>query len=238
MKRGPVLLALALSSGAGCGRGDTTAVPKGSVVTPTPSAARAAGATVPVSALEQIPADCAAPRIIVATVAATSDNHYAWTATRQAMLANPRFKVVSHAPEAAGELYFRQIEDRVGPAGGADVEPTRSLVAYCKDADTCNGFAAMHRAVVRSSHPQPICGNVPGDSDNYQTVDIQWNGAQGDLPKHTDTAAQCARLGACLITADPGTPGDPIRECQDTPAAWKTHCALQRSCADVLACLK
>jgi len=188
------------------------------------------------SPLEPIPTACSAPRIIVSTVAGNTENHYAWAATRQAILANPRFKVVSHPPEVAGEVYFRQIEERLRAADAG--EARRSLIAYCKDADTCNRFAAMHETVVRSSHPRPMCGVVPGESDTYQMVDFQWNGPQGDLPRGTDTPGQCARVGACLITADPGIPGDPISECLETPSKWKAHCALQRSCADVVACLR
>ncbi len=240
MKPGSALLAIALGSlacdrqvpGASAAASSAPSAPGAPSASGAPSVSSASSASS--GALASIPAACATPRVIIATVAANTENHYAWTATRQAVLASPGFHVVSHGPEAPGEIYFRQIEDRQNADGK---EPRRTLVAYCKDGETCNHFAAMHRAVVRSSHPQPMCGIVPGESDNYQIVDFQWNGAQGDLPRNTDIQAQCARLGACLINADPATPGDPIRECQEAPSKWKTRCALQRTCAEVVACL-
>jgi hypothetical protein len=190
----------------------------------------------PLSAIKSIPDTCPSPRVVVAVAPSNDANHYAWTATRQAVLANPQFKVVSTPPEARGEVNFRQIE--TGQSGVDGNGAMRTLIAYCKDGDTCNRFAAMHRAVVRSSDPRPICGDLPGTSNEYQIVDIQWNGTRTDLPKARDTLGQCTRLGVCMITADPSTPGDPARECQASPASWKLLCALKPSCAEVLACMK
>lgn len=190
----------------------------------------------PLSAIKAIPDQCASPKVVVATVPANAAHHYAWTLTRQAALANPQFNVVSSPPQVSGQIFFRQLE--IGRSGPDGKGATRSLVAYCKDGGTCNRFAAMHLAVVRSSNPEPVCGNVPGASTDYQAVDIQWNGLRGDLPTAKDTPGLCARLGACMITLDRATPGDPIRECQEAPSAWKTMCGLKRSCAGVLACMR
>lgn len=232
---GGVALAVACVACVACKLHRDEAAPQAEPSAAVAVATRVAG-PYPLSAIKAIPDHCASPRVVVAVAQANDANHYSWTATRQAMLANPQFKVVANPPEAPGQIDFRQIES--GPSGLDGKGAVRTLIAYCKDGDTCNRFAAMHRAVVPSSDPQPICGDLPATTNAYQIVDIQWNGTRGDLPRAKDTLAQCARLGVCMITADPSTPGDPARECQESPASWKVLCALKPSCAEVLACMK
>jgi hypothetical protein len=187
--------------------------------------------------IKTIADNCASAKVALATAPANADNRYAWTFTRQAMLANQQFKVVSGAPAAPGQVQFLQFE--AGQKGADGKFPARALVAVCNDGGTCNQLAAMYKAIVRSSNPQPICGNMPLGYGSSVPVSFQAGGnPTSDLPETSDVIGLCARLSACMIATDRSTPGDPGLECQKAPSSFKTACARKFPCAEVLACTK
>jgi hypothetical protein len=78
--------------------------------------------------------------------------------------------------------------------------PQRNLVAFCADGGTCNQLAAMYKGVVRSSNPQPICGQLPGPLGDSSPVSIQQGDPKGDLPADfADFAQKAGDLGQGLI---------------------------------------
>jgi hypothetical protein len=212
------------------------ATPTGPVpAMPAPTAAGAATGYA-LDAIKTIADNCSSAKVILTTAPANADNRYPWTYTRQAMLANQQFKVVSGPPSAPGQVQFLQFE--AGQKGADGKWPQRTLIAFCADGGTCNQLAAMYKAIVRSSSPQPVCGNLPGTFGASSPVSIQQGDPKADLPDTNDTIGLCARLSACMIATDRATPGDPGLECQKAPSSFKTACARKYPCAEVLACTK
>jgi hypothetical protein len=202
-----------------------------------PSAAASAVAAAPraapsatgysLAAVKTIADNCSSARAILATAPASVGNTYPWNISRQALLANQQLKVVQGAPTAPG-----QISLATHTYGASAL----ALVASCADGGTCNQLAAMYKAIVRSSHPQVICGKVPNVSST-PVNSFSWAGSpEGNLPARGDVVAACARLSACMIATDRSTPGDPFLECQRAPSKFKTACATRHPCADVIAC--
>ncbi len=183
--------------------------------------------TYPLNVVKTVADDCASAKVLLATAPKSVGADYAWNVTRQAMLANQQFRVVQGAPSVPGEV-------QIVPYGYTD--GAFALVASCKDGGTCNRLAAMYKAIVRSSHPQVVCG-APIQGITSPVGTFRWDtDPQGNLPQSGELQALCARLNACTIATDQSTAGDPFLECQKAPSKFKTDCAKKYPCADVLAC--
>ena len=203
-------------------------------VTPATPATPSPAQGYPLDAIKPIADNCSSAKVIMTAAPTNADNKYSWTFTRQAMLANQQFKVVSGPPSVPGQVQFLQFEAGTKKPDGS--WPQMNLVAFCADGGTCNQLAAMYKGVVRSSNPQPVCGQLPGPLGDSSPVSIQQGDPKGDLPADTDTIGMCARLSACMIATDRATPGDPGLECQKAPSKFKTACAKKYPCSEVLAC--
>lgn len=183
------------------------------------------------SNIKTIPDNCAKAHVLMATAPVTSQTN--WAFTRQAVIAHPEFKAGSgRPPTAPGEVQFLEY------AYGTDGK-NKALVAHCQDGGTCNKLAAMYRAVVPSSRPQPACGepyNLKGEGMPIM-IPHPGVGNEDDMPVQGDLVSMCARIGVCKIHIDPSTPGDPGIECQKAPSKFKTACALKKPCSAVVECL-
>ncbi len=195
----------------------------------TASAAPATG-DYPMGDLKPIASDCASPRVLLTGGPAKLGLEFPWPLAKQILLAHDNFKVVKGPPTKAGEIHLGTHEvQKIG----------YGLVAQCKDAETCNKLAAMYKAVMRSSTPQPFCGKMGGLSDEPKDSGFEWAANRKDnLPKDDEVQSQCARIDACMIRADHSVPGDPYLECQKAPVSFKPKCALKETCAEVLSCMK
>ncbi|AKT37660.1 hypothetical protein [Chondromyces crocatus] len=211
----------------------TTAAAGGTLAPTTTAAPAATAAAAPpakgydLSAIKAIPDNCASASVILTSAPKSVGANYDWAISRQALLANQQFRVVHPGPPTSpGEVSLAPYE-----YGSA-----YALVARCSDGATCNQLAAMYKAIVRSSRPQPICGPVQGIGASPVAA-FRLDGHEGNLPRAQDTIAACARLSACQIATDRATPGDPFLECQKKPQAFKRECAARHPCAEVLACM-
>jgi hypothetical protein len=176
---------------------------------------------------------CAKAHVVVATAPASVGADYEWKYTRQAMLANQQYRVVSGRPAARGEVSFDVRQ------AGAPMQNAYVLVATCADGTTCNHLAAMIQSVVKSAHPRPICGEVPPEVGRLvKTVHLLEGGPQANLPARSDTISSCARIAACTIASDTSTREDVGVACQKQPSAYALECAARYPCAEVLACAK
>jgi len=184
--------------------------------------------------IKPIADNCSSAKVILTSAPANADNKYSWTFTRQAMLANQQFNVTSGPPTGPGQVQFLQFEAGTKKPDGS--WSARSLIAFCADGGTCNQLAAMYKAVVRSSNPQLVCGQLSGSFGDSSPVSIQQGDPKADLPADGDVIGMCARLSACMIATDRSTAGDPGLECQKTPTKFKTACAKKYPCSEVLAC--
>lgn len=180
------------------------------------------------SIVKTIPDNCSSASVVLVTAPKTVGPDYEWTISRQALLANQQFKVVSGDPASSMEVSLAPYEYNGGYA----------LVARCKDGATCNQLAAMYKSIVRSGSPQITCGKVTGLGAS-PVGKFRWEATpQANLPGKDDSVGKCARLSACMIATDRGTAGDPFAECQKAPTKFKTECAAKYPCAEVLACSK
>ncbi len=176
-------------------------------------------------AIKAIPDNCASPLAVLATAPASVGDKYAWPIARQALLANQQFRVTVGPPAVPGEVQLATHK----------YNDSYALVATCKDGGTCNDLAAMHKAIVRSSFPQVVCGKMNGLSASPVGAAFSWGaGPKQNLP--TDVVGKCARLNACSIATDRSTAGDPFLECQKAPSNFKLDCAARYPCSEVLAC--
>lgn len=190
--------------------------------------------TYPLSAITPVADNCSTPSVIMATAPESVGADYEWTWTRQAMLANGQYKVVRAEPAGPGQVAFDVHQ------AGAGFSNAFVLVARCHDGGTCNHLAAMYKAVVKSSKPQVICGKLPMElSEGTKKRSFVSMGERGeaDLPAASDVVGLCARLGACMIASDPSITDDPGIACQKGPSGFKTACARNFPCAEVMACL-
>lgn len=182
----------------------------------------------PLDKIKTIPDNCQSPSVILSTAPKKVGSDYPWNISRQAMLANQQFKVVSGPPAVPGEVKLATYT----------MGESLALVAECNDGGTCNALAAMYKAIIRTSVPQVYCGAVPGLSKG-PVYGFSWAGdPNANLPARADTVALCARLNACMIAIDRNTPGDPFVECQRGPSKFKTACATRYPCAEVMACVE
>lgn len=184
----------------------------------------------PMGDLKPIASDCASPRVMLTAGPAKLGLEFPWPLAKQILLAHDSFKVVKAPPAKPGEIFLGTHElEKIGYA----------LVARCKDAETCNKLAATYKGAMRSSNPQPYCAKMAGLSDEPKDSGFEWAAsAKDNLPKEDEVLSQCARVAACSIRADHGTPGDPFLECQKAPTGFKPKCALKETCSEVLACQK
>jgi len=209
--------------------GAQAAMPAVTTVAATPAPAAAPAATgYSLADIKTIPDNCATPVALLATAPASVGDKYAWNISRQALLANQQFRVTSADPAVPGEVQLATYK----------YNDAYALVAKCKDGGTCNNLAAMYKAIVRSSHPQVICGKMNGLSAGPVGAAFGWAAdPKQNLPAASDKVASCARLNACMIATDRSTPGDPFLECQKAPGNFKTECANRYPCSEVLACV-
>jgi hypothetical protein len=195
---------------------------------PTAPTLAPAPAGYPLTDIKTIADNCATPMALLATAPESVGDSYAWAISRQALLANQQFRVTGADPAAPGEVHLATYK----------YNNAYALIATCKDGGTCNNLAAMYKAIVRSSHPQVICGKMNGLSSSPVGSGFGWAGdPRQNLPSAGDAVAACARLDACQIATDRSTPGDPFLECQKAPAKFKTDCAGRYPCSEVLACM-
>jgi hypothetical protein len=187
----------------------------------------------PLTAIKAMPDNCSKAHVLMTTAPVNEKNHYPWTWTRQAVIVHPEFKAGSGTqPKAPGEILFEMYD--YGNDG-----KSKALIAHCADGGTCNRLAAMYKAVVPSSHPSPMCGEIPNLKGSPVIVPIPQPGLgnEDDMPSAGDTVALCARLSVCMIHSNPSTPGDPGIECQKAPSKFKTQCALKKPCSAVMECV-
>lgn len=207
------------------------AAPTAATVTATPTAAEG---VYPLTAVKTIPDNCSKAHVLMATAPVNDKKAYPWVWTRQAVIVHPEFKANEPAePKTPGHVLFEMYD--YGNDGKA-----KALIAHCADGGTCNKLAAMYKAVVPSSRPSPVCGEVPNLKGKGEMVLIPQPGFgnEDDMPSSGDTIALCARLSVCMIHMNPATPGDPGIECQKAPSKFKTACALKRPCSAVVECAK
>jgi len=158
---------------------------------------------------------------------------YEWKYSRQAMLANQQYQVVSGTPTVRGQVSFQvhQADEKMQKAF--------VLVANCADGVTCNHLAAMYKSIVKSSNPQVFCGDVPPHLGPVKKrINLMEGGPLANLPPSGDVISKCARLAACTIADKTDTPDDVGIACQKAPHSYKTDCATKYPCAEVLACMK
>ena len=176
---------------------------------------------------------CANAHVILAQAPETVGVDYEWKYSRQAMLANQQYQVVDGKPALPGQVSF-QVHQADAKLNNAFV-----LVANCADGTTCNHLAAMYKAIVKSSNPQVLCGDVPAHLGSMKkAVNLMAGGWKANLPKSGDTISQCARLAACTIADKTDTKEDVGINCQKSPQSFKLDCADRYPCAEVLACSK
>lgn len=185
----------------------------------------------------KISESCASPWVILATAPNSVGVDYPWTWSRQALLANQQFKVVSGEPSAPGEVTFQVhlASDRFQSAW--------VLVGKCQDGGTCNKLAAMYKAIVKGAQSQPACGKLPMDlspATFKKPVLRELGDPQRSLPESKDTIGKCARLQACSVAMDPPNKAGKEEigyECQKSPSKFNTSCATRYPCAEVMKCL-
>jgi hypothetical protein len=181
--------------------------------------------------------NCQSAYVVMATAPESVGVDYAWTWSRQAMLANQQFKVVAGAPSAVGQVSFavHQASQRFNNAW--------VLVAQCHDGGTCNKLASMYKAIVAGAQAQAFCGTWPMDlspATMKKPVLRELGDPQNTLPQSSDTIGQCARLQACSVALDPPTKAGKENiglECQKAPSKFKRDCAAKYPCSEVMACL-
>jgi hypothetical protein len=187
---------------------------------------------------QKIPDSCAEPFVVMATAPNSAGEDYAWTWTRQALLANQQFKVVDAEPTAPGQVTF-QLHLASDKFNNAWV-----LVAKCKDGGTCNKLAAMYKAIVKGAVASPVCGKLPMDLSpaTFKKPVLREEGfAQNTLPDKSDVQGQCARLQACSVAMDPPAKAGKEEigfECQKAPTKFKVDCAMKYPCSEVMKCLE
>jgi hypothetical protein len=187
----------------------------------------AASERYPLTAIHAISNDCVSPGVLFGAAPKRDGGTYHWPWVRQAMYANPQFRPTSSAPAAPMQVAFNVYDD------GTEL----TLVGTCKEGQTCNRLAAMYKAVVRSNNPQLFCGKPPLKGTVEPALVVPPDGVWLPTDK-ADIVARCARIAACMISADAETPGDPGVECQRAPSGFKTDCATRDPCSEVLACVR
>ena len=96
----------------------------------------------------------------------------------------------------------------------------------------------MYKAVVKSSNPQVMCGDLPANLGAAKKhVDLLAGDPASNVPDAADTIGKCARVAACTIATKPDTTDDVGINCQKAPTKFKTECATKYPCAEVMACL-
>lgn len=181
--------------------------------------------------------NCSTPSVLMTTAPESMGADYAWTWTRQALLANQQFKVVSGSPAAHGEVAF-EVHQASDTFKNAWV-----LVAKCHDGSTCNKLAAINKAIIKGSVSQPVCGPLPmqlSASTFKKPVLRELGVPQNTLPDSSDIVGQCARLHACTIAMDPTANAKTNigLDCQKSPSNFKTSCATRYPCVEVTKCLE
>jgi hypothetical protein len=223
-------------AGAATGATPTIAAEGSKQGTPAPAAAPQAVTTpemqsYPMGSIKPIPDNCSNAHVILANAPSTVGVDYPWAWSKQAMLANQQFKTVSSAT-APGQVSFAVHQ------ADATMAEAYALVATCGDGSTCNRLAAMYKAVVKSSNPQPLCGALPGALGRpKKQIDLLAGDPASHTPRAGDTIGMCARIAACTIATKPDTTEDVGINCQKKPGDFKTACASKYPCAEVMACL-
>jgi hypothetical protein len=185
----------------------------------------------PMGSIKPIPDNCSNAHVILANAPSTVGVDYPWAWSKQAMLANQQFKTGSSAT-APGQVSFAVHQ------ADATMAEAFALVATCGDGSTCNRLAAMYKAVVKSSNPQPLCGALPKALGRpKKQIDLLAGDPASHTPKAGDTIGMCARIAACTIATKPDTTDDVGIACQKRPGDFKTACASKYPCAEVMACL-
>ena len=174
-----------------------------------------------------IAADCATPAVLLASTPLSNGAGFTWPVTHQTFRVNRQFVIVAGEPKHEKEVHLAPYTyDDTG----------YGLVATCYDAATCNEVAAMYKAIVRSSNPQPFCGR----SSHLGTTPVStfsWSSDfHANMPDPMDMRALCARINACMIATDRSVEGDPFLDCQRAPQTFKTSCAMRDPCEEVLKC--
>jgi hypothetical protein len=181
----------------------------------------------PVHGLATIPADCKEPSVVLTTAPKSRGWDYDWIWTRQALFANPQFKLVDWPNKPAKPMDVRL--DMIEIPGGF------ALVGVCKDGATCTKLAAMYKSVVPTCKPTLQCGAPPPSSPARASRLVPKDGKW--LPSG-DVIGECARIGVCtsmkLIAHDRNLGV----ACQNAPASFKTQCAELATCDDVVRCLR
>jgi hypothetical protein len=198
--------------------------PESPVLSPTQQSYSMAG-------IQTIPDTCSNAHVILVQAPESVGVDYEWKYSRQAMLANQQYQVVSGTPSARGQVSF-QVHQANEKLSNAFV-----LVASCADGVTCNHLAAMYRSIVKTSNPQVFCGDVPAHLGPIRKrIHLLEGGPLANLPRQGDVISQCARLAACTIADKTDTSEDVGISCQKAPQSYRTDCATRYPCAEVLAC--
>ncbi|NUP09644.1 MAG: hypothetical protein HOW73_26660 [Polyangiaceae bacterium] len=176
---------------------------------------------------------CANAHVILTQAPESVGLDYDWKYSRQAMLANQQYRVVDGTPTGTGQVSFQVHQ------ADASMNKAFVLVANCADGVTCNHLAAMYKAIVKSSNPQVICGDLPAYlGPKKKSINLMAGGPNANLPAASDTISKCARMAACTIADKTDTTDDVGINCQKSPQSFKLECASRYPCAEVLACAK
>ena len=219
---------------------DVPAAPASATATAAASASASPAGPAPSFSLEGVAAiadDCKEAYATAATAPESVGPEYDWAWTKQALLANPQFKInLDDRDPASGEVSFRLFQASV------KFHSAWVLVARCGDGATCNRLVAMLRATTHNKSPQPYCGSLPMDlvwGTPLRPILRELGDPQRTLPGDDDSKGQCARLQACSVAADPSK-AESITvglDCQKAPHKFKRACSQKFPCSEVMTCL-
>ncbi len=182
-------------------------------------------------AVQPLSEDCRSPSVMLAAVSnnISKTEDFAWAYPVQALFAHPEFILVNKVGLTT--------ENRVAVQEVQVTPKVVGLVAYCRDAGTCNRLAAMYQATVPTAKPELYCGKKwePGKIPRglLNAVDLK---ATAWKELKNEPTSMCARIGVCAKQQDPTAPGDPGMECQKQPGKFKYKCAQEKTCDKVIAC--
>jgi len=207
---------------------------------PTPSPSAAASAATPSFEYPAFPKPltaCADPRAVLA-VRKNYDRSGRFL-VQQALVAHPEFTVVGEKARAPGELDFYETiygTKNFAPKYRGDPMYSEAVIARCADVDTCNRLAAMFHAVSPGERIELVCGEPPQTTGGFSRVrELALDKLV--IPDAKAAAfAYCSRALACL--AREGVAKRPSAACRELELGALRACAVQSSCAGVVACVR
>ena len=173
-------------------------------------------------AVASIPSSCSEPIAVLGSSKSLEFNFL-----RSVLLSHPEYRLVDKGSEKEqGDVSIEMIKFMGG----------YTPVARCADSKTCEYLARAYQAIVRTGRPRTACGDAktPGKALSFDVMRLA--GWSWFLEKF-DYRSSCARIGACMIKANPKLPGDPALSCQAGPSKYKIECGKKRTCEAVMSCM-